>query len=84
MKTLTKTLSALALTATLTSAAFAGPGDAYAAFGTSVSKKEKAVQIALFRSNSAEKTSNVKTVVLPNPNPKIQAPLVIRVSTDSK
>jgi hypothetical protein len=82
MKTITKTLSVLAISGVFAGAALAGPGAAYAAFGTPVSKKENATQIALFRSSgvtSAEKSSNLKEVTL-FANPKTHTPVVVKVA----
>ncbi|MBN8710215.1 MAG: hypothetical protein BGO12_19920 [Verrucomicrobia bacterium 61-8] len=82
MKTLTKTLSILAVSGVFAGAAFAGPGDAYAAFGTPVSQKGNAVQIALYRSGAvkpAEKNANLKEVKL-FVNPKTHTPVIVKVA----
>lgn len=82
MKTLTKTLSVLAISGAFAGAAFAGPGDAHAPFGTLPAKKDNATQIALFRSgavNSAQKNANLKEVRL-FVNPKTHTPVVVKVA----
>lgn len=82
MKTLTKTLSVLAISGAFAGAALAGPGDAYAPYGTLPAKKDSATQIALFRSggvNSAEKNANLKEVTL-FVNPKTHTPVVVKVA----
>lgn len=82
MKTLSKTLSVLAISGAFAGAAFAGPGDAYAPYGTLPAKKDNATQIALFRSggvNSAEKNANFKEVTL-FVNPKTHTPVVVKVA----
>lgn len=87
MKSITRILSVVAIGGAFAGAAFAGPGDAHAAFGAPVVKKDNAVQIALFRSgagNAAEKAPNVKTVALPGVNPKTNVSLHVKVPVDSK
>jgi hypothetical protein len=86
MKTL-KTLSVLAIAGAFAGAAFAGPGDAHPAFAYQPVKKAKAVQIALYRAGevtAAKQSANVKTVRLPNVNPKTHTPLTVKVATNPR
>ncbi|MDX2081278.1 MAG: hypothetical protein SFU53_10880 [Terrimicrobiaceae bacterium] len=87
MKTLIKTLSVLAIGGAFAGAAFAGPGDAHPPFAYQPVKKAKAVQIALYRAGEVTATkqnANVKTVRLPNANPKIHTPLTVKVATNPR
>lgn len=87
MKTLIKTLSVLAIGGAFAGAAFAGPGDAHPSFAYQPVKKANAVQIALFRSGevtATKQSANVKTVRLPNANPKTHAPVAVKVATNPR
>lgn len=89
MKTL-KTLSVLAIAGAFAGAAFAGPGDAHPSFasrGWQQAKKAQATQIALYRAGevtATKKSANVKTVRLPNVNPKTHTPLTVKVATNPR
>jgi len=90
MKTLIKTLSVLAIGGAFAGAAFAGPGDAHPSFayqGVNNARKAKAVQIALYRAGevtATKQSANVKTVRLPNVNPKTHTPLTVKVATNPR
>lgn len=82
MKTLTKTFSVLAISSAFAGAAFAGPGGAYASYGTLPTTTDNATQIALFRSggvNSVEENANHKELKL-CVNPKTHTPVVVKVA----
>jgi len=79
MNPLIKTLSAVALGGLFAGTAIAGPGDAYASFGTQPTKNNGAVQVALFRP-SAKNQANVETKIIPSANPKNGAVTTIQVT----
>lgn len=77
-----KSLSVVALGGLFAGTAVAGPGDAYASFGSQPTQKTGAVQVALFRP-SAKSQANVETKVVPSANPKNGAVTTIQVTRAS-
>jgi len=82
-----KILSALALGGLLVGTAVAGPGDAYAAYGT-LNKTSNPVSIALYRSNDSTSASMAncpnmteRTKLIPSGNSKSPAPQKVVLGT---